>query len=43
MAAKPNVPPMQPTRKWIAALLQAIVRDDKATITAMPEFGSNAA
>jgi FlaA1/EpsC-like NDP-sugar epimerase len=48
MAAKPNQPPMQAMRKWIAALQQAIVRDDRATIKAVlrdavPEFGSNAA
>lgn len=48
MAAKPNEPPMQSMRKWIAALQQAIVRDDRASIKAVlkdavPEFGSNAA
>jgi FlaA1/EpsC-like NDP-sugar epimerase len=48
MAAKPNEPPMPTLRKWIAALDQAIVRDDLATIKAVlkdavPEFGSNAA
>jgi O-antigen biosynthesis protein WbqV len=48
MAAKPNEPPMQSLRKWIAALEQAIARDDRATIKsvlkdAIPEFGSNAA
>jgi O-antigen biosynthesis protein WbqV len=48
MAAKPNEPPMQSLRKWIAALDQAIARDDRATIKAVlkdavPEFGSNAA
>jgi FlaA1/EpsC-like NDP-sugar epimerase len=48
MAAKPNEPPMQSLRKWIAALQQAIVRDDRSTIKAVlkdavPEFGSNAA
>jgi FlaA1/EpsC-like NDP-sugar epimerase len=48
MAAKPNEPPMQSMRKWIAALQQAIARDDRATIKAVlkdavPEFGSNAA
>ncbi|HEY5126039.1 MAG TPA: SDR family NAD(P)-dependent oxidoreductase, partial [Bradyrhizobium sp.] len=48
MAAKPNEPPMQALRKWIAALEQAIVRDDRATIRAVlqdavPEFGSTAA
>jgi O-antigen biosynthesis protein WbqV len=45
MAAKPNEPPMQSLRKWIAALEQAIARDDRATIKAVlkdaiPEFGS---
>ncbi len=48
MAAKPNEPPMQTLKKWIAALDQAIARDDPATIKAVlkdavPEFGSNAA
>ena len=48
MAAKPNEPPMQSLRKWIAALEQAIARDDRVTIKAVlkdaiPEFGSNAA
>ena len=48
MAAKPNEPPMQALNKWIAALEQAIERDDPATIKAVlkdavPEFGSNAA
>jgi FlaA1/EpsC-like NDP-sugar epimerase len=48
MAAKPNEPPMQSLRKSIAALEQAIARDDRATIKAVlkdaiPEFGSNAA
>src|ERR1700692_3986640 len=48
MAAKPNEPPMLSLRKWIAALEQAIARDDRATIKAVlkdaiPEFGSSAA
>ncbi len=48
MAAQPNEPPMQTLRKWIAALDQAIARDDRATIRtilkdAVPEFGSTAA
>lgn len=48
MAAQPNEPPMQTLRKWIAALEQAIARDDPATIRtilkdAIPEFGSTAA
>ena len=48
MAAKPNEPPMQALRKWIAALELAIDKDDPSTIKtvlkdAVPEFGSNAA
>lgn len=48
MAAQPNEPPMQTLRKWIAALEQAIARDDRAMIRtilkdAVPEFGSTAA
>ncbi len=48
MAAQPNEPPMRTLRKWIAALEQAIARDDRATIKtilkdAVPEFGSTAA
>lgn len=48
MAAQPNEPPMQTLRKWIAALEQAIARDDRTTIRtilkdAVPEFGSTAA
>ncbi|WP_162496275.1 nucleoside-diphosphate sugar epimerase/dehydratase [Bradyrhizobium canariense] len=48
MAAQPNEAPMQTLRKWIAALEQAIARDDRATIRtilkdAVPEFGSTAA
>ena len=44
MAAKPNEPPMQALRRWIAALDQAIGSDDRATIKAVlkdavPEFG----
>ncbi len=43
MAAKPNEPPMQSLRRWIAALEQAIASDDRATIRsilkdAVPEF-----
>src|SRR3954454_17879658 len=43
MAAKPNEPAMQILRKWIAALEQAIARDDRASIRAVlkdavPEF-----
>jgi O-antigen biosynthesis protein WbqV len=48
MAAKPNEPPMQMLRKWIATLEQAIANDDRTTIRAIlkdavPEFGSTAA
>src|SRR5579872_7329239 len=48
MAAKPNEPPMQALKNWMAALRQAIENDDPATIKAIlkdavPEFGSNAA
>ncbi len=47
MAAKPNEPPMQILRKWIAALDEAIARDDRSAIKAVlkdavPEFGSSA-
>jgi FlaA1/EpsC-like NDP-sugar epimerase len=43
MAAKPNEPPMQALRKWIATLEQAIANDDRVTIKAVlkdavPEF-----
>jgi FlaA1/EpsC-like NDP-sugar epimerase len=47
MAAKPNQPPMQTLRSWIAALQQAIEKDDpgiKAILKdAVPEFGATAA
>jgi O-antigen biosynthesis protein WbqV len=48
MAAKPNDPPMQALRMWIAALEQAIATDDQTTIKAVlkdaiPEFGSTGA
>ncbi len=48
MAAKPNEPPMQALKAWIAALDQAIGRNDPVTIKAVlkdavPEFGSTAA
>jgi FlaA1/EpsC-like NDP-sugar epimerase len=48
MAAKPNEPPMQTLRNWLAALDQAIANDDRTTMAtvlkdAVPEFGSNAA
>ena len=48
MAAKPNQPPMQALRSWIAALEQATANDDRSTIRAVlqdavPEFGSEAA
>jgi O-antigen biosynthesis protein WbqV len=44
MAAKPNEPPMQALRQWMAALDRAIVKDDRAAIEevlkdAVPEFG----
>ncbi|MBI5321021.1 nucleoside-diphosphate sugar epimerase/dehydratase [Bradyrhizobium sp.] len=47
MAAKPNEPPMPTLRKWLAALEEAIARDDRATIKAVlkdaiPEFGAAA-
>ena len=47
MAAKPNEPPMLTLRRWLAALEQAIVKDDRAAIRAVlkdavPDFGSNA-
>jgi O-antigen biosynthesis protein WbqV len=46
MAAKPNEPPMQTLRKWIAALEKAVENDDRATIRAVlkdavPEFNAN--
>ena len=48
MAAKPNEPPMSTLHKWLAALEEAITKDDPTTIRAVlkdavPEFGSNAA
>src|ERR1700730_15062252 len=48
MAAKPNETPMRTLRNWLAALEEAIAKDDRATIRAVlkdavPEFGSNAA
>jgi FlaA1/EpsC-like NDP-sugar epimerase len=47
MAAKPNQPPMQTLRNWIAALQQAIEKDDPAIKAilkdAVPEFGATAA
>ena len=47
MAAKPNEPPMATLRKWLAALEEAIAKDDRATIRAVlkdavPEFGAAA-
>ena len=47
MAAKPNEPPMAVLRKWLAALEEAIGKDDRATIKAVlkdaiPEFGAPA-
>jgi FlaA1/EpsC-like NDP-sugar epimerase len=46
MAAKPNEPPMQALRKWIAALHQAVAQDDRAAIKevlkdAVPEFATD--
>ena len=43
MAAKPNEPPMQSLREWIAALNQAVENNDRVTIRAVlkeaiPEF-----
>jgi FlaA1/EpsC-like NDP-sugar epimerase len=48
MAARPNEPPMQSIRRWIAALEHAIDQDDPVTITAVlkdavPEFRTTAA
>jgi FlaA1/EpsC-like NDP-sugar epimerase len=48
MAAKPNEPPMQALKRWIAELERAVERDDPATIKgvlkdAVPEFGATAA
>jgi FlaA1/EpsC-like NDP-sugar epimerase len=48
MAAKPNEPPMQALRKWIAALEQAVAQDDRVSIRevlkdAVPEFAAGAA
>src|SRR5712672_2530007 len=45
MAAKPNEPPMRTLREWIAALNQAVEKNDRAAIEevlkdAVPEFGS---
>jgi FlaA1/EpsC-like NDP-sugar epimerase len=47
MAAKPNEPPMQTLRKWLADLEAAIATNDRATIKAVlkdavPEFGAAA-
>jgi FlaA1/EpsC-like NDP-sugar epimerase len=47
MAAKPNEPPMQVLRKWIATLEQAVAQDDRVSIRevlkdAVPEFGAGA-
>lgn len=48
MAAKPNEPPMQSLRKWIAALRQAVEQDDRTSIKevlkdAVPEFATGTA
>jgi len=47
MAARPNEPPMPTLRKWLAALEEAIAKDDRATIKvvlkdAVPEFSTAA-
>jgi FlaA1/EpsC-like NDP-sugar epimerase len=48
MAAKPNEPPMASLRKWIAALEEAMAKDDHSNVKAVlndavPEFRSTAA
>jgi O-antigen biosynthesis protein WbqV len=48
MAARPNEPPMQTVRKWIAVLEEAVDKDDRASIQmilkdAVPEFATSAA
>src|SRR5450432_3288931 len=48
MAAKPNEPPMQILREWIAALKRAVEQDDRASIKevlkdAVPEFAAGIA
>src|SRR5450755_3564365 len=48
MAAKPNEPPMQSLRKWIAALKRAVEQDERASIKevlkdAVPEFAAGIA
>src|SRR6266478_2271095 len=48
MAAKPNEPPMQSLREWIAALKRAVEQDDRASIKevlkdAVPEFAAGIA
>src|SRR5665647_753123 len=48
LAAKPNEPPMETLRNWIATLTEAVAKEDKPTIRsvlkdAVPEFGSTAA
>ena len=47
LAAKPNEPPMDMLRNWIAALTEAVINEDKSTIRsvlkeAVPEFRSKA-
>jgi FlaA1/EpsC-like NDP-sugar epimerase len=47
LAAKPNEPPLETLRNWIATLTEAIAKEDKHTIRsvlkdAVPEFGPNA-
>ena len=46
LAAKPNEPPMDTLRNWIATLTEAVAKEDRPTIRsvlkdAVPEFGSN--
>ncbi len=48
MAAKPNEPPMPTLRKWMAALEQAVEKDDRTSIQmilkdAVPEFAAGIA
>jgi FlaA1/EpsC-like NDP-sugar epimerase len=48
MAAKPNEPPLASLRKWIAALEEAMAKDDHSNVKAVlndavPEFRSTAA
>jgi O-antigen biosynthesis protein WbqV len=48
MAARPNEPPMQTVRKWIAVLEEAVEKDDRTSIQmilkdAVPEFATGVA